>query len=70
MVGHSSAMTLMLLAYPIGYQSRLRTLNNKETNEQHDKSDLDVSSRPNIGAVFYLQDQTGHEQEWSCEQDT
>jgi hypothetical protein len=30
MVGHSSAMTLMLLVYQTGYQSRLRTLNNKE----------------------------------------
>ena len=30
MVGHSSAMTLMLLVYPTGYQSRLQTLNNKE----------------------------------------
>jgi hypothetical protein len=30
MVGHSSAMTSMLLVYPTGYQSRLQTLNNKE----------------------------------------
>jgi len=30
MVGHSSAMTLTSLAYLTGYQSRLRTLNNKE----------------------------------------
>jgi hypothetical protein len=70
MVGHSSAMTLMLLAYLTGYQSRLQTLNNKETNEEHDKSDLDVGSRPNVGTMFYLQDKTRHEQEWRCEQDT
>jgi len=30
MVGHSSAMTLTLLVYLTGYQSRLQTLNNKE----------------------------------------
>ena len=30
MVGHSSAMTLMLLVYLTGYQSRLQTLNNKD----------------------------------------
>ena len=30
MVGHSSATTLMLPAYLTGYQSRLRTLNNKD----------------------------------------
>ena len=54
MVGHSSAMTLMLLVYLTGYQSRLQTLNNKETNEEHDKSDLDVGDRPNVGTMFYL----------------
>jgi len=37
MVGHSSAMTSMLLVYQTGYQSRLRISNNKETNEQHSK---------------------------------
>ncbi len=44
----------MLLVYLTGYQSRLQTLNNKETNEEHDKSDLDVDDRPNVGTMFYL----------------